>query len=148
MPVGMAGRFVPTRHNLAHESRIALGDPAENEKRAAGAADIQKVHEPPRVLFDAAGVLSPRLARNNARECLDVEVVFDVDGDNVAARHVVAAVLVEALYPGRAWRLRTATSNPRTFPAAAVPCPAAAWPPARAPATMCGGAALKPRSAP
>ena len=79
-PDVMAGRA-----NLSDQSRIALGDPAENEERGAGACAIELLEQRSRGEDDARGQGVPVLLRERT-DATDVEPLLDVHRDRVRAR--------------------------------------------------------------
>ncbi len=69
-----------TLHDFAHEGREALRDPAECEESTLDAALIEQIQHGQGVGFDAAGIIAPVRAVHSIGECLDLEIVLDIDG--------------------------------------------------------------------
>ena len=61
---------------------MALGDPAEHEKRRARTGAAEQVEQPPRRRLDARGELAQREGPRSL-DAADVKPLLDVDGQRV-----------------------------------------------------------------
>ncbi len=65
--------------NVAHQLRVAFGDPSEHEERRIRAAVVEYVEYAMGIRDDARFELRPIVRRNLVAKRGDLKVVFDVD---------------------------------------------------------------------
>ena len=83
MGVAVAGEFVAFGHDAAHDRRVTLGDPTQGEERGVRFVFGEQVEDQIGVAFDAGCVAFPRITVAYVGESLDLEIVFDVEGEGV-----------------------------------------------------------------
>ena len=81
MAEAVAADLVAARSDVAHQLRMAFGDPSQNEERRTGAAIVEHVEHPMRVRDDARLEMRPIVGRNLFAKRRDLEIVLDVDGE-------------------------------------------------------------------
>src|SRR5262249_22815869 len=86
MTVAVRRDLVSLFGDRAHQPRVALGDPAENEERRLDVGLVEHLEQTLGVRADAAFHPFPGMARHETVEDADVEVVFHVDGHRVDNR--------------------------------------------------------------
>lgn len=75
--------FVPLCDNASDNGRITFGNPPQSEEGPTYAGVGKKLQDPVDVAFNAAFPVIPLLSVNNPKECLDMEVILDVDCQRV-----------------------------------------------------------------
>jgi len=88
MPPGVRADFVSRRDDSADQLRAAVGYPAEGEEGRGGAMACEQIKEEVGVPFDPTGLGIPGGARQDPVEGADLEVFFDVNGEEVDRTHV------------------------------------------------------------
>ena len=83
----VAGQFVPIGDDAPHQLGMALGDPAEHEKRAADAGGGENIEEPVGVPDDPTRQGVPIAAIDDPGERLDLKIVLDVHREGVLTMH-------------------------------------------------------------
>ena len=83
MPIAMAGHFVSVARGLLHQSRKALGNPTQEEKRSANSVGGEKFEEPLGIALDPQRHALPIFPRDRLTHALGVEIVLDVDAHRV-----------------------------------------------------------------
>src|SRR5436305_1609593 len=111
LAVGLAGggQAVAGGAGLAHQAGPALGHPAEGEEGAAHAVFRAEIEQPPRVALHPRLEGAPGGPWDRPLECVDLEVILDVDRKRV--QHGVASSLRMATAAGR--RAATTSSSTR-----------------------------------
>ena len=77
--VAVTRNFVAGRGDLLNKPWVALGNPAQHEKRTMDAAFRQQVEDHSGVALDAGLARRPGLSGDRRRKCGDLEVVFYID---------------------------------------------------------------------
>ena len=81
--IAVAREFVAAGDDVAHQLRVALGDPAQREEGGVCAALGKQGEQALHVALDAAGLRVPGATVEMRRQGRDLEVVFDVNGQCV-----------------------------------------------------------------
>ena len=83
MPIAVRADFVPTGVDLPHQSRMAVSNPAEDEKSGFDAVTIQQTKHAVRVGLHAALPAVPVVAADVLFKCGDLVIVLHIDRKGV-----------------------------------------------------------------
>lgn len=79
----MACKLVAARDDAADEIGMAFGDPAQRKESRMGTGRGENIQQPIGAGGNAARDRVPFVARNDARQRLDLEVILDIDAHRV-----------------------------------------------------------------
>src|SRR5580704_19767507 len=99
MPETVAGKFMPTRVYLAHQSGEALRDPTNKEKSSPDVMLFKQIEYPPCICIDARRPPLPRAPMDRTCESLHHEIIFNIDTEDVLRRGNRCFVRVQFLWP-------------------------------------------------
>ncbi len=88
MAVTVTGKFVATGNDASNHSRVALGDPAQCEKRRSDVACIQNSQNTFDIALDAALSARPGITCDVRCEGRDLKIIFDIDRHGIANARV------------------------------------------------------------